>query len=1150
MTFRPSLLGLALVLTMTASAQEYRGTVLGRVTDSSGAVVAGAAIAVQNVETGVAARTTSNDTGAYQVPFLIPGDYLVTVEHSGFKKVERKDIRVLTSQAVTVDVELTIGATSESVTVTAEPSLLNTVNADLGQVVDKTYVGMVDVSLDRNIVNLRNLAPGVSGGTGTYTSSAQSTFSVGGGGGEQAGVETVVDGMPNTTSAGTMGFVPSMEAVEEVKVHTTMFDAAYGHSNGGALSIVTKSGTNEPHGSIYLYKRWSALNANTWANNKFGLAKSSTAYHQWGFYASGPIWLPKIYNGRNRTFFTVSLERDDDPRPLTAQGRVPTDLERKGDFSQTLNSVGGKFTIYDPSSTVVTGSTATRQAFSGNIIPTSRISPIGAAILSKYPLPNQNIAPQLSALNWFSGSTYTVDQRLFSTRVDHVLNDRHRLSGRFGMLERLQNSNDPFPGIFSYPTSGNTNIGFIDRKRPLGSIDDTIVVSPTLVGSVRASYIAYSSLSNTGGVGMNPKDLQMPDVIVRNQSFQAWPTFNLGENTPTVGATSSFSREEVYSLISTWTKMQGAHSIKFGADYRLNRVNSLSPGSNAAGSFTISPTFTQSDPFTKSTSNTSGSAMATLLLGLADSGNFGANSATSIQNSYTGLFVQDDWQISRKLTLNFGMRYELETPYVERYNRQSLRFDQSATLPIQVPGLPLRGGIQFAGVGGNARAIGSDKNNLGPRFGFAYKPFGNTVVRGGYGIFYSTIAANTTSGTLGSSTSTFFGSIGTFNSVTPYVGSTNNLATPITTLANPFPSGLVMPVGSSVGLLAQIGNSLSFFDDKRVNPYSQQWQIDVQHEFPSRLVVDIAYTGTHSLKEIEAFNMNEMPDIYLAQGAAGNKAITNPFLNIFPSTSTLGTGSTIAQSRLWVQFPQFTSLTMQGANTGNAIYHALQLKAEKRLTHNVNFLATYTLSKLLQNNTTSLINVRHYRGVSALDQRHRVTLAATYALPFQFQGGGLKWLGRQALGGWATSGFLTLASGTPLSVSQANGRPLRLRNPTLSGAVDSRLGDKTDAAGHVLNPYFDTTAFVALPSQYVVPSDGPALDDLRAPGTKSLNMALFKSFPIHDRLQMLIRLDATGVTNTPNFGPPGTNMSQAATFGVISSAGGSRTMQGSARITF
>jgi hypothetical protein len=490
--------------------------------------------------------------------------------------------------------------------------------------------------------------------------------------------------------------------------------------------------------------------------------------------------------------------------------------------------------------------------------------------------------------------------------------------------------------------------------------------------------------------------------------------------------------------------------------------------------------------------------------------------------------------------VNLGVRYELETPYTERYNRESYRFDPNAALPVQVPGLNLRSGIQFAGVNGNPRAISPDKNNFGPRFGFAYSPAAKTVIRGGFGIFYSTVAVNTT----------FFGTVGAFNTVTPFIGSIDNAATPSSTLANPFPAGLIQPVGSSVGLMAQAGNSLSFFDDRRVNPYSQQWQFDIQRELPARILIDIAYTGTHTLKEIESLNLNELPDQYLAQGAAANRAIPNPFLNIFPATSTLGSGATIPQSRLWVQYPQFTTLTVQGANTGAAIYHALQIKADKRLTHGMSVLANYTFSRLMQNNTTSLVNVRHYRAVSGLDQKHHVNMAFTYALPLQFKGSGMKWAARQALGGWAMSGLVTLASGMPLSITQANGRPIRIRNPKIDGSVKSRLGDKVDAGGHVLNPYFDITAFQPLPNQYTITPEPPELDELRAPGAKSLNVALFKSFPVRERLKLQIRMDATGATNTPNFSAPGTNMSQAATFGVITSAGGSRAVQGLARLVF
>src|ERR1051326_2576738 len=246
-------------------------------------------------------------------------------------------MRISTNETVTLDFTLELGATTESVTVTAATPLLNTTNSDLGLVVDKSYVSMISVSLSRNVMNIRNLAPGVTGDTGTYTSSAQSNFSIAGGGSGVGKNEVVVDGIPNTTAGGTIGFIPSLDSVEEVKVHTTMFDAAYGHYNGGAATIVPRGGTNEPHGAVYLYKRWQDLYANSWTNNRLGLPKPPVEYHQWGYTVGGPVWIPKIYNGRNRTFFTMSLERDHDPRELTRQARVPTQAERQGDFSQTLN---------------------------------------------------------------------------------------------------------------------------------------------------------------------------------------------------------------------------------------------------------------------------------------------------------------------------------------------------------------------------------------------------------------------------------------------------------------------------------------------------------------------------------------------------------------------------------------------------------------------------------------------------------------------------------------------------------------------------------------------------------------------------------------------------------------------------------------------
>lgn len=1126
----------AIAFAAACSAQEIRGTILGAVADPTGAAVANANVSVRNTDTNAVVRAATNETGNYQVPFLTPGNYAVSVESPGFKRVERSNVRLATTEQLTLNFALEIGATTESVTVTDAAPLLNTANSELGTVVDNRYVGMISVSLSRNVINLRNLAPGVTGGTGTYTSSAQADFSIAGGGSGAGKNEVILDGMPNTTAGGTFGFIPSVDSVEEVRVHTTMFDASLGHSNAGALSITTRGGTNDLHGAVYLFKRWTGLYANSWTNNRLGLAKPPVEYQQWGYTVGGPVFIPKIYKGRDRTFFSTSLERDHDPRELTRQARMPTDLERTGDFSRTINRVGGAFAIFDPSTTVSNGATATRQPFAGARIPASRISPIGAALLSKYPLPNSGSSTQLEAFNWALSKIYAVDQRQAGVRLDHVLSSKQRLFGRFGFLDRIQQADDLFYGATSYPVSGTSDLGRLFRRRINVSIDDTITLTPTLVGSIRAGVLSYTSDTTAGAPDADPNELKLPSSIISNQAFRGWSGFDLGGNIPVIGATKSFSREMVYSVLSTWTKLAGKHAIKFGVDYRLARNSNVNPGGNATGTFAVGPTFTQSDPFNRNAANTSGSGMASVLLGLADSGAFGYNSPTSVQNHYTGLFVQNDWKVTQKFTLNAGVRYELEMPYTERYNRNSYKFDETATLPVRVPGLDLRGGIQFAGLGGNPRAISPDKNNFGPRIGFAYNVLPKTVIRGGYGMFYSTISLNTS----------FFGAVNTFNAQTNFAGTLDNGATPFNTLANPYPAGLVQAIGTSAGLASQLGDALTAFDEKRLNPYNQQWQFSVQRELPSQMVFEAAYMGMHSLKQIESFNLNERPDRFLALGRAENNAVPNPFLNVFPSTSTLGRGATTTQSRLWPRFPQYTTLTMQGANTGRALYHSLQTKLDKRLTHGLNALFSYAWARTMDNNTTSIINPRRYRTVSPVDQKHVARVAFTYQMPFKFE---RNWFLKQVAGGWATSGFVTLATGTPLSISHANGRPVRTSNPKIEGKISERIGDRI-SGGRPTNPYFNVNAFTPLIDQYQIAPDGPTLDELRAPGQSSLNASIFKSFPIREKIRAEIRLEGTGVTNTPNHAAPGTNMNQLATFGVITSAGGNRAMQGALRFVF
>ena len=1137
------LIAIILAFGTLLQAQEFRGAIQGRVTDPTSAAVPGAKVQVRNVDTGVVVDVTTNGEGNYQVTFLMPGNYEVSAVQSGFKKSERGGIRVATGAQVAVDFPLQLGSASDTITVDAKAPMLETTEADLGLVMDSGVIADVAMSIYRNAANFVRMAPGVTGApAGTYTSDNQTQFSISGGGGTQGNNEIILDGVPNTIplSSGSVVMVPSVDSIEEVKVSTTMFDASYGRSNGGAVTIVTKGGTNRPHADVYFYKRWAALNANSWSNNRVGAAKPPVDFHQYGYFLSGPVYIPHVYDGRNRTFFTTSLEKDADVRDLAQRSRVPTGLERTGDFSQTRNRTNGTLAIYDPFSTQVVAGKATRQAFPGNVIPAGRINATGLAALAGMPLPNLNVTPQIGTFNWYDDKTYTVGQQQESVRIDHTLSNRQRLFGRFSHLTRNQTPEVLIPGVHQYNGSG-ANIDTYLQWRNSFTLDDTITFSPSMVGSLRYGFARRLNGETWGGVGLDSAPFQLAAQIVNNQTLKGIPEFNLGESVPTLGSRINRLANDLHSVFTTFTKIQGNHNLKFGSDYRLVRYNSANQGTAAAGSFTFNPTFTQADPFATSSANTSGTSMASLLLGVPSSGSLGYTSPLSLQSHYIAGFVQDSWKIGRRLTINAGLRYEIETPYTERYNRVSYGFDRGAALPVQAPGQNLRGGVLFPGVDGRSRTEGNvDKNNFGPRFGFAWQPLNGTVIRGGYGLFFSSALSNVGS----------LGNIGVFDAVTPYVGSVDSGATPFTTIANPFPNGLRSPLGNSPGLMAQVGDGLTFINQDRVAPYNQQRQFSIQQQLPGKVVLEAAYAAMLSVKQLETYNLNELPDAYLPQGSAQNTAVRNPFLGVFPATSALGQGTTVSQRQLWLQFPQFTSVNMNGANTGTTTYNAIQLKAEKRLSRGLSLIGTYSFSKLIHNNMTSLVNARNYRSIASLDQPQLLRLTFTYLIPFSYghnPGGRVL---RSVLGGWAVTGFLSLESGLPLSITQSNGRPMVISDPRVDGPVNQRLGDRKDSAGNVLNPYFDAKAFQSLANQYLISPQSPYISQLRGPGQRSLNASAFKYFPIHERMKLELRLEAINATNHPYFNSPGTNMSTSGSFGVISGASNSRAMQAGLKLKF
>jgi hypothetical protein len=1170
---------LAFTLTPLA-AQEYRGSILGTVTDSSGGIVAGAKVTVTNEAAGTSVETQTNAEGRYVVPFLVPATYTVEVSAAGFKAASQKGVLVQIQDKINLRFQLEVGGQAETVEVVARTPMLQQYNADLGQVVSRVFLERMP-TVGLSPLSLADMAPGVTTASAGYVSTDSYRTAINGGAGASGGNggnDITVDGIPNLTARryGLSVTMPMSDAVEEFKVTTTMFDASLGRSNAGAMSVTTRSGNNQFSGSAYYYARDPSLNANSWTNNKAGIPRPSGAkYNLEGATFGGPIQ-------KDKTFFFAAFERISQESPFTRQGRVPTEAERNGDFSQTLDRNGQPLKIYYPNPT-----SAIRTPVPGNVIPASLIDPTGRAVLALYPLPNQAMRAgengyRLADINWIDTTNFSPTTYNFQVRVDHQLGQSQRLYARFSHLRHDQ---EPTPNFFdgAYMFGTNRDISNMEtdsRRHYSFALNDTIIFSPSSVGTLSLGYTRYFQSIAGPGDGRDPALLNVAPSLIGVQLTQAWPTFDMNsENIPSIGARVRQQANDVWTVMGTLNKQAGNHGLKFGFDYRMLNWNERNPDINygAAGRFLFDYAMTAADP-TKSTSG--GSAMASLLLGYptTNAGSTGSRvrqgTDLSLRNHYIALFVQDDWRIGQRLTVNLGLRYELETPFVERYDRQAYGFDSDVPLgvTINVPVFDangkligtepnaLAGGLTFAGVNGNPRRQGTiDWNNLGPRIGLAYTLNEKTVLRAGYGIFYASAAQNT-----GNSPT----AVESFGVITPYVGSSdsNRTTIPGVNLQSPYPLGFKEPTGSSLGETTLLGDSITVPNSDYVLPYMQQWQVSVQRELPWEMLFEAAYVGTHAVKVLESVNLNEVPDAVSSVKASADLKVPNPFLaypDLFPPTSTLGNpgSTTINASQLTKPYPQFVNVTMQNLNTGRVGYNGLQLRLQKRLSKGLAFVAAYAFSKTMVYEQRSVVNERVHKTVSQSDCPQIFRFSATWDVPF---GHGRTW-GRDiptaldwVLGGWGIGWQTKYTSGAALAATQSRmGNPIPIADPTTSGGVHDRLGDQTDASGAIANPWFDKTAFQPLADTYAISPTATRYGWIRGPYSFFHNAALFKTISFTDRIRLELRIEADNVFNSPQFAGPNDPLSgnpvmdiADVNFGKITASTNARSVRFGAKLKF
>ncbi len=1030
------------VMSSFVVAQEFRGSISGRVTEASGAAVQGATVTITNTATNTSTTATTNGSGDYVGLFLNPGPYAVAVEAQGFKKAVRQGIEVRVGDKLGIDLTLEVGDVADTVNISSDAPLLETNTASAGQVIDRRRISELPLS-DGNPFVLTRLAPGI-GYTGDLLFSRP--FDNGGtssivADGSRGGNEFTLDGSPNQASGRRVAFVPPADAVQEFKVETASFDAQQSHTAGATVNVTLRSGSNEFHGTAYEFVRNDILSANNFFSNLNGDARNVTRYNRFGGTIGGPVLLPKKilgplgYDGRNRSFFFFAYEGLKDVFQEPDFFNVPTLAMRQGNFS-ALGLV-----IYDPATARVNGSRIERSPFPGNKISEERISQIAKNYLQYYPLPNVDVSDPFGQDNYFSTNPRRDNFHSESVRFDQTISDVQKFFVRYSHNYRREER-----GNWTGEINGVRPIGnYLFRINNSATFDHVYSLSPTTILNTRTGFSRFIEKNERQHQGeFDPASLGFSDQTVAFFNDASYfPRFEIGGITnlgDTFGDSTSF---DIYSVQPTMTKIAGSHSLKLGYDFRSYRENNI-PAAHAAGRYIFDNTFTRQRD--NSTGNVAGGQQfASFLLGLPTGGAIDRNTARSNQTLYQGVFVHDDWKVTRKITLNLGVRYELEGATTERFNRNMLRFDPTVTSPIEaaakaayaakpIPELSassfnVKGGILFAN-DENHGFWDADMNNVQPRIGIALQLNDKTVLRAGWGVF--TVPA------------IIFGINQTgFSQGTSILPSTDRGITFQANIFNPFPFGVDSPPGASQGLQTFLGRTVDDFVPRDLNnSQAQRWEFGLQRELRGNWLIEVSYVGNKGYDLTTGFSniVNPIPRQYLSTSRVRddativflNEDVDNPFSGLAPGTNL--DNPTADRSQLLRPFPQFTGLESI-RNDGESIYHSGQVRAEKRFSKGYSLLAAYTWSKYIE--AASLLNATDFdleRRISPDDIPHRVVMSGIFELPF---GKGRRWgngwnnIVNGFLGGWQLNGIFQWQSGRPIDMGERNvvyfGDPSKLR---------------------------------------------------------------------------------------------------------------------------
>jgi hypothetical protein len=1157
----------------------------GRVTDSTGAAVAKAKVTVLNQATNVASSTTTTGDGDYTVPYLKPGVYSVSVTAPGFAIQTKTDLELQVSQTLSLDFPLTVGSVNMTVSVSGEQ--LDRSKVDVGEVVENERINELPLN-GGDMGQLAQLSAGTyySGSTLYMRPFDNSLAALSINGAQAAENLLLLDGVSNEAAHGDayngtnsqMGYIAPVQSVQEFKVVTIPLDAGYGRLQGGVIDMTLKSGTNQLHGSVYEFARRGWLDSNLWSNDFYGLPKAAHTRDQYGAQLDGPVVIPHLYNGRDKTFFVAQFENWKETIPSTTLDTVPDPAWLKGDFSKLTYydaTTGSQqpLTIYDPLTLHNNGTGAlVRDPFPGNMIPQSRISPFALAIMSLYPTPNATPNPlQNSYTNNYATDTSIRDTyRNALIKIDHQLSSNDRLSMRYGWWERSETQNQTgIPGV-------GANGEFPHGERVNTFSPDWIhTFTPTLVTDFKASVIVRGNILNSGPLGYDLSQLGLSSSFISSLGTfgHSVPQTTPSEFTAIGNTGGEFTVGDSLAMLPSVTYTRGKHTIRAGLDWRILQWS----WRNIRGgtSFNVDRTWTQANY--QSGDNTSGNSIASFLLGTASSGSVQINPLAFYSQHYYAPFIQDDWKVFPKLTLNLGFRYDLNGAVVERHDRVDYDFNPSVVNPVssQVssPALngPVMGGLEFVGVNGNPRAFNAlVKTNLQPRVGFSYSPYDKTVVHGGFGVFF--LNPNPGPNQFG------------FSSTTQYNPSNDGGKTPTENLGvggvapNPFPS-VAQPTGSSLGYLTGLGQGLFYLNPFFRTPKTYQYAVGIQQQFNKGSVLEINYVGTRTRKLGTSDNINRPSAAAYAQcdpELGGNPAvcnsdtgsyIPNPFQNIVPfQGSNYYSQPTIQALNFTRAFPAFGDITEYDINGGKTWYNALQLTATQRVSQSFTLHGTWTWSKTMDaggfTDTTYRVLSRHLDGA---DFAHRITFSGYWILPV---GRGRQFLGHvdrlvdAAIGGWEVSTIASWQTGMPWTLNgstdfSGNVRIDRKVTPTtIAGVNTSCVAQWVQQANGTYSLQSKGTSnncggaynFIVAPSYGIQPNIN--YTGIRNPGTEDVDASLAKNFEIYERLRAQFRVDAFNLPNHPTFSGNYDNGPTDGTFGQIVKSSGQSNQPRNVQLTF